>query len=222
MAEEEVSPETLLAFAEEDDTGYAVLATMRAAAALGAEGDLEAARDLYTEVFEDRTLSVPLRDFARLRAAYLLFDNRPEAAADIAAGVESEAFSAHADELASAAALRGGDYLAAKTGFAALAELESAPQSVRARAATYAAVADAAANGTPLDAPENAGSFIERLGADLEAAGLPIGSSVTVPGAETLQLPEAQDPADLPSDEDAGDETPAEDEAAPTPTADQP
>ncbi|MCQ8186131.1 tetratricopeptide repeat protein [Parvularcula maris] len=212
MAEEEVGSDALLAYAEETSGGYAVLAKMRAAAQLGASGDLEGARDLYAEVYGDGDLSVPMRDFARLRAAYLVFDRRPETAAEIAAGVESEAFRGHADEIASGAALHSGDYIGARAGFEALASSESAPQAVRARAATYAAVADAAANGTQLSAPETPTSFIDRLGSDLEAAGLPTGGAASGSNLQDLLTPPAP-PTDEEADEDDATEERAEEPA---------
>jgi hypothetical protein len=223
MAEGEVGADALLTYAEETEGGYGVLAKMRAADQLGASGDLEGARDLYAEVYTDGDLSVPLRDFARLKAAYLVFDRRPKTAAEIAAGVESEAFRAHADEIASGAALHGGDYVGARAGFEALARSENASQAVRSRAATYAAVADAAANGAALSAPETPTSFIDRLGSDLEAAGLPTGSSSSGPSLQNLQ--DLLTPAAPPSsgeEEDGEAGQGAAEEAAPSEAAQEP
>ncbi|GGY44667.1 tetratricopeptide repeat protein [Parvularcula lutaonensis] len=202
-AETEPDLASLRTFAEEADSGFAKLAAMRAAQQLGLQGDIEAARDLYASVYEDASVSAPMRDVARIRAAYALFNNRPEEAAEIASQVETEAFRAHAEEITSAAALVRGDYLAARAGFEALAASETAPPGLRARAETYAALADAAANGAAIQpaAPvPDATSFIERFGAELDAAGVGSGTSLGLP-----QLPDIQ-PAEQ-AEETAGENT---------------
>ncbi len=198
-------PEALIAFAEGDESGYGLLAAMRAAAALGSQGDLEGARDLYAQVYQDTGASVPMRDFARLRAAYLLFDNRPAEAAAIATNVESEAFRPYAEEIASAAALMEGSFEAARAGFASLVANENTPRGLLARARAFEAVADGAANGAVIDAQPggtDAASFIERFGAELGEAGFGSlageGEARPLPeeGDEpTLTAPQAADPA---------------------------
>ncbi|NNU15459.1 tetratricopeptide repeat protein [Parvularcula sp. ZS-1/3] len=184
-AEGEVPAGELTNFANETGGGYAVLASLRAAAQLGAEGDLERAEELYAKVYEDDGLSAPLRDLARLRAAYLLFDNKTNRAADIAAQVESEAFRFHAEELTSAAALKNGQYAAARAGFRALSAQDGVPPSLQQRADLYAAVADAAANGSQLTPPESTQSFIERLGEQLGTSGASVTDAPALP-----ELPE--------------------------------
>lgn len=206
-AEGEVPAARLAAFAQETESGYRVLASLRAAAQLGEEGDLEAARDLYAAVFTDASVSAPLRDLARVKAGYLLFDNRPAQASEIVSLVETEAFRAHAEEIVSAAALSAGDYAAARAGFQALAQSASAPAPVKSRAETFLLVADAAANGAALEAPESARSFIERFGADLKASGIDVEPTELppLPGLGSLPLTGAAD-EDQPPAETAPDE----------------
>lgn len=178
-ADSPVGAERLQDFADDYGSGYGTLAAFRAAAELGAEGDLESAAELYGEIYSDTKLSAAMRDFARLRAAYLLLDRRPDEASSIASLIETDAFRPHAEEVISGAALASGSYRAARAGFEALAQAETTPQGMRARAQTFAAVADAALAGASVEAPagaESPQSFIERFGSELEAAGAPVGA----------------------------------------------
>lgn len=198
-AEGDVTPADLSAYAAEFDGGYATLASLRAAAALGVQGDLEGARDLYQAIYDDPASSVSLRDYARIRTAYLLFDRRTDEAADLASLVETTAFRPFAEEIVATAALTNGQYAAALAGFKSLANSPTAPQTISARASAYALVADAALNGAeiaPSVPDESPTSFIERLGSELGAAGIPTGASELPPLPNLDILTEGVPPAD--------------------------
>jgi len=179
-AEVEPTPQDLIAFAESQPNGYGVLASLRAAAELGAVGDIEGARDLYKEVIEDETASPAMRDMARIRAAHLLLDRQPDEASALVALVETNAFRPHSEEVISAAAMLTDQFKAARAGFDALAENPDTPPGMKARAEAFAIVADAADNGASIAKPVSQAdtrSFIERFGAELEAAGAPVSNT---------------------------------------------
>lgn len=211
LAETAVPTSELTGFADTTDTGFSVLASFRAAADLAREGDLEGARDLYARIYGDRSVSPAMRDVARIRAAHALFDNRTGEAAEIAGLVETEAFRPFAEEIASAAALKEGQYAAAKAGFTALAGSPAAPESVRARADNYAAIAEAALAGADIAPPRgevDIQSFIEQFGAQLDAAGAPVVSpdDAASPLSVLEDLTDGNAPAAAgPSEDDAGE-----------------
>lgn len=193
-ADEPPSAAELRAFSEDNGGGYGALAALRAAPELGAAGDLEAAAELYAQIYNDESLSLAMRDYARVSAAYLLLDRRPEDASGIASLVETNAFRPYAEEVISGAALATGAYRAARAGFEVLAENESLPEGLRARASAYAGIADAADNGASIAKPATAPdtrSFIERFGAELEAAGAPVNQALP---DDLLNLPDVNVP----------------------------
>ncbi len=189
-AETEPTAEILTGFAEESDTGYAVLARMRAASSLAQSGDLEGAAALYAEVYGDESVSGAMRDFARIRAAYTVFDTNPARASEVAGTIESEAFRGHADEIAAAAALLDGNYVSAKARFDAIAASPTAADFLRSRARGFSSLADAGANGASLETQRASQSevvdFIRGFGAELEGAGVPLGVD---PGVDVLPEP---------------------------------
>ncbi|MEM1381803.1 MAG: tetratricopeptide repeat protein [Pseudomonadota bacterium] len=213
------SADTLRTFAAENEGGYGALSALRAAGELGRAGDLEGAGELYARIYDDSTLSPAMRDFARINAAYLLVSNRPAEAASIVSLIETNAFRPHSEEVISATALAEGSYRAARAGFQALAEAPGTPEGMRARATSYAAIADAALNGASIakpQAPVDTRSFIDRLGSELGAAGLPVGA----PGVEDIMpdlsnLGAAAAPAEEPAPE-------GEEPSAPEPSNEEP
>jgi hypothetical protein len=201
-AESEPAPTLLSGFAAKNDTGYADLAALRAASARAASGDYESAAELFASVYESEHASPALRDLARMRAAYAIFDWRPERAASLVSGVETEAFRPFASEISAAAALEAGSYMAARAGFQALADNEAAPQSLRTRARALAAVADAGEAGAPIfpaRGDAEAVNFIEQFGAELEAAGVPL-------GGDDVPEPAPENASEAMSDPGAGEE----------------
>lgn len=220
-AEEPVAPEALADYALRNETGYAVLAALRAAGTLGAQGDLEGAASLYARVYEDKSLSPALRDFARIRAGYLLFDNRPEDAASIVSLIETDAFRPHAEEIQSGAAMAAGAYEAARAGFEALAANPDAAPGLRSRAASYAVVADAAANGASIAPPVSESDFIQNFGDRLRDAGAPVNDLELAPlnlppdllGTDTSDAePGSADSSAAPSDGSSGEPSQEEDQ----------
>lgn len=72
------SEQALIALDELAETGYGsypVLARMRAASVLAEKGDPEAAIAAFDAIAADNSVHSPLRDIARVRAAYLLVDH---------------------------------------------------------------------------------------------------------------------------------------------------
>lgn len=197
----------LVTFSDEAGGGYATLASLRAATALAGEGDLEGAAERFERVYNNDDTSPAMRDLARIRAAYVLFDARRDEAVTIASLVETDAFRPFAEEISSLAALDSGAHAAARAGFRALANSDTAPQAVKARADAFAALADAGANGAsiePMEAAESPESFIERFGAQLEAAGVPVGESPEVPALPDLDALTSGD-EESPADDDQQD-----------------
>ncbi|MEM7739739.1 MAG: hypothetical protein AAF225_02935 [Pseudomonadota bacterium] len=189
-ASEEPTAQDLTDFAASTDTGYGVLARMRAAAALGQSGDAEGAAALYAEVYQDTSLSLAMQDFARIRAAYALFDIDSAQASAIVAEVQSEAFQGHAAEIAAAASLLSGNYAGAKARFDAIAASPDAEEFFRSRARSFSSLADAGANGASLEVQQSGQAdvvdFIRNFGAELEGAGIPLGVD---PGTDVLEEP---------------------------------
>ncbi|MEO1658630.1 MAG: tetratricopeptide repeat protein [Pseudomonadota bacterium] len=211
------SAEALTSFADGTDTGYAVLAQMRAASSLAQSGDLEGAAELYAAIYDDESVSGSMRDFARIRAAYTIFDTSPQRAGEIAGAIESEAFRGHADEIAAASALLDGNYAGAKARFDAIAASPTAADFLKTRARSFASLADAGANGASLEVQRSNQSevvdFIRGFGAELEQGGIPIGVDPSVdvlpepPIADLLEAVEAQEPgADTATDDAAGED----------------
>ncbi|MEM9810772.1 MAG: hypothetical protein AAF788_06055 [Pseudomonadota bacterium] len=200
-----VTPEVLTGFAGAETGGFGVLASLRAAAQLAERGERAAALDLYAAIYDDKALSAPMRDFARLRAAYVAFDSDASLAASLASGVETEAFRPHAEEISAGAALAQGQYAAAKAGFEALAMSLPDQSGLKTRAHSFAALADAAVRGSvlePSDAAADAESFINQFGADLQDAGIPVGPPA---GQDVLPEPPIAALPDSPVADDGDD-----------------
>ena len=120
-----------------DHEGAALLARLRAAAALAETGDADGAAAAYDQVAADAKADKLLQDFAAYRAVALRAEDM--APADAAAAFEamaigSGAFRLLAIEAQAAAWLRAGDKDAAAQAFQVVAEDEAAPQGLRQRA----------------------------------------------------------------------------------------
>ncbi|MEO1041075.1 MAG: tetratricopeptide repeat protein [Pseudomonadota bacterium] len=193
-AADQPTAQELTDFALRTDTGYGVLARMRAASALAQNGDAEGAAALYAEIYQNTSLSVAMQDFARVRAAYTLFDIDSAQASTIVADVQSEAFQGHAAEIAAAASLLSGNYAGAKARFDAIAASPDAEEFFRSRARSFSSLADAGANGASLETQQSSQSdvvdFIRSFGAELEGAGVPLGVD---PGVDVLEEPPVGD-----------------------------
>jgi hypothetical protein len=120
-----------------DGTGaYPLLAKLRSASIL-AESDPKAAVAAYDAVSDDGSVATPLRDIARLRAAYLLVDSGTYA--DVAARVETlsadgNALRHSAREALGLSAWKGGDMENARKLFRQIADDPRAPRGIAQRA----------------------------------------------------------------------------------------
>lgn len=123
--------------------GYAMLARFRVAAALAAEGKTEEAVNAYDALAADGGLDAPLRDLARVRAAYLLADhatvadlNQRLAGLDAAGNPWRRAV----DEIIAIAAYRAGDYREADRRINEMLADPTLPAGARQRAQIFAQV----------------------------------------------------------------------------------
>ncbi|MCB1378964.1 MAG: tetratricopeptide repeat protein [Alphaproteobacteria bacterium] len=132
--------EALQQFTSIDHTGFSQLARMREAALLAAQGKLVEAVSAYDAVAANASTSQPLRDLARIRAAYALVDSaKPDA---IAARVKDfdtldNPWRHMAREILLLSAWRAQDYAAADAQVKAIMADAETPQGVRQRALTF-------------------------------------------------------------------------------------
>lgn len=116
--------------------GYAVLAKLSQAARLGQDGDIAGATGIYDGVAADNAVDQPLRDLARVRAAYLLVDTT--AVAELTARLEgldgSNSSWRHAvREILALAHVRAADFKAADEQLKLILTDAATPAALRAR-----------------------------------------------------------------------------------------
>ncbi|OQP87647.1 hypothetical protein BTR14_03525 [Rhizobium rhizosphaerae] len=116
---------------------YPVLARMRAATLQAQKGDTAAAIAAFKAVADDKNVEAPVRDAARLRAAYLMIDGGNYA--EVAAQVEPMAVAGNpmrhsAREVLGLAAYKAGDFAKAKSWFEAIVGDDQSPRNVASRA----------------------------------------------------------------------------------------
>jgi hypothetical protein len=126
-----------LALSREGTGGYPVLATIRAATETARNGNLQGAVTALDRVAADTSISVTMRDVARIRAAMLLVDTAT--VADLNGrlqplAVDASPFRALAKEMMGLAAMRAGDKQAAARLFDQVQSDPDATQSMRNRA----------------------------------------------------------------------------------------
>jgi hypothetical protein len=126
-----------LALSREGTGGYPVLATIRAATETARNGNLQGAVTAFDRVAADTSISVTMRDVARIRAAMLLVDTAT--VADLNGrlqplAVDASPFRALAKEMMGLAAMRAGDKQAAARLFDQVQSDPDATQSMRNRA----------------------------------------------------------------------------------------
>ncbi len=157
----------LQAFSEGAPKGYAILAEMRRAGALAANGERTQALAIYREIYEGRGAPKRLAQLARLRAALLaLEDGRDAVMADLGElEADPSALGFHAREIAGVAALEAGDYATAINIFDAMIASLETPRALRARAEEFAALAEAGKAGANLTRDLQADDLAETLGA---------------------------------------------------------
>jgi len=125
------------ALADDTDSGYLVLARLRAADALAAAGDRSAAVALYDELSADSQAKLRYRELGVLLAAEHLLDNAPpqDVMQRLAPLVSGDGpWRSLAVELTGLAQVKAGQTDAARQIFADLSQDLTAPRGVRARA----------------------------------------------------------------------------------------
>ncbi|MCF3642363.1 tetratricopeptide repeat protein [Rhizobium sp. TRM95111] len=140
LARENKQDEAAAALAELEKDGYGaypVLARMRSASLMAEKGDIEGAVAAFTAISKDGALPQPLRDAARLRAAYLLVDTgsyeQVSAEAEQLATPQSP-LRHSAREVLGLSAYKHGDFARAKEWFEAITNDGEAPRNVANRA----------------------------------------------------------------------------------------
>ena len=130
--------ERFAAVAENGGGGIASMALLQRASALIAAGDPAAAVALYGGMVADSGVAEVLRDLARLLAAQVVVQTESRAAVDERLApllLPNNPWRYTAAELSGLAALRAGDFGAARAIFTVLADDPTAPQGNRSRAA---------------------------------------------------------------------------------------
>ena len=204
----------LEAQAREGRGGYRHLAALRLAAAAANNGDYENARQYFSAVATDAPTR-RLRNFARIRLAYLALDENPEAVSFLLSEIEGEpgAYGPFVRELQAFAALRAGRLPEAQRVFEAISLDLSAPQPLRSRAEEFAAFARssqlAAKQASNFENADLAGAL--GLNAANSAPPLLAAPQDGAGEAATEETPPAEDASEAPAGEapeaDAGAET---------------
>lgn len=143
LAEDQDAGRLALNAVGEEGGGYAILARLQSASSFARGGERLKAVEIYRSVYNDGSAERRVRDFARLRAAYLsLSDGRDAVLSDLGNLAESEGpFGVYAKEVSALAALGAEDYQTAQSMFRELTLDLSAPAPVRTRAEDFAALA---------------------------------------------------------------------------------
>lgn len=195
----------------EEGGGYGVLARLQAAASYARGGERLRAIEIYRSVYSDGSSQRRVRDFARLRAAYLsLSDGRDEVLTDLGNLAETEGpFSFYAQEISALAALGAEDYQTAESMFRELTLNLSAPAPVRTRAEDFAALAAAGKAGVNITGETRVDDLLRAVGdAPSEAV-----EEEAVEGPVEDETAPAQSPEGAGTQE-APDDSPTEDSAS--------
>ncbi len=179
--------------ADEGRSGYAVLAQFRRAASFAAADDRQAAIDVFAEIYDDGGAPQPMRDLARVRAAYLSLQDGRDIVLDHLGLLASSdgAFKPYADEVTGLAALKAEDYETALSLFGALATLPETPPALAQRAEEYRALAVAGKAGVNLSERIELDDIVGAVGAPVAITPAVAGEGeITEPGA-TEDAPEA-------------------------------
>ena len=160
--------EALEAIANEGGSGYSILAQFRRAASFAADGDRAAAIEAFKTIYENNAAPQPMRNLARVRAAYLsLQDGRDAALGHLGALADGDsAFRPYADEIAGLAALKAEDYETALALFTALDANPETPASLAQRAEEYRALAVSGKAGVNLSGKFELDDIVGVVGAE--------------------------------------------------------
>lgn len=140
LAKDNKTDEALAAFGKLEADGYGaypVLAQMRAATLKAQKGDTAAAVTAFTEISKNDAIVQPMRDAARIRAAYLLVDTGTYAQVAAEAeqlAVDGNGLRSSAREALGLAAYKAGDKAKAKEWFQQIVDDNQAPRGLANRA----------------------------------------------------------------------------------------
>ncbi len=140
LAKENKTDEALAALTSLEKDGYGaypVLARMRAATLQVQKGDTAAAIQAFSDIGKDTKIEKPMRDAARMRAAYLLVDTGTyeQVSAEVEQmAVPADAMRHSAREVLGLAAYKAGDMPKAKTWFQQIADDTESPRNLANRA----------------------------------------------------------------------------------------
>ncbi|TCQ10303.1 hypothetical protein C8J34_102712 [Rhizobium sp. PP-F2F-G36] len=140
LAKDNKPDEALAAFDKLEADGYGaypVLAQMRAATLKAQKGDTAAAVTAFTEISKNDAIVQPMRDAARIRAAYLLVDTGTYAQVAAEAeqlAVDGNGLRGSAREALGLAAFKAGDKAKAKEWFQQIVDDNQAPRGLANRA----------------------------------------------------------------------------------------
>ena len=142
----------LEAIADDDKSGYAILARFRQAASLASAGERDEAEGLFQQIYDQNSAPKSLRELARIRAAQLaLDDGRDDVLSHLGDLAQTDsAFRFHADELNGVAALDAKDYETAHSVFTRLVGDPETPSTLVLRAQEFQALAIAGKGGVNL------------------------------------------------------------------------
>ncbi len=204
--------DALQAIADDGGSGYAALAQFRRAASLAAADERDAAIAVFAAIYNDGATPQPMRDLARLRAAYLsLQDGRDIVLGHLGPLTESDgAYGPYADEVAGLAALKAEDYETALSLFSTLASLPQTPPSLAQRAEEYLALAVAGKAGVNLAGRFELDQVIGAVGA--------ADANAPVTADESDGQASAESTTEEPAESDAGDNNDASENEADEPS----
>lgn len=211
------------AIADAGDGGYSVLARLHQAAALSQGGDRLGALEAYRAVAETRSVPKPIRELARLRAAYhALADGRDAVMAELDGLDETDSINGfYARELLGLSTLQEKDFETAHALFTQLTTDLGAPAALRERAGEFAALAASGRAGVNITGETRIDDLVESLSGpaatdDLDAAQDSLDNAGDEDAAETADAEEADaNEQEPPSDADPADDAqPDETDAA--------
>lgn len=137
----------LEALEKEGHGAYPVLARLRAATLAAEGGDVDGAMAGFAAIAADTTVAEPVRNVARLRAAFLMVDTQPydKVAAEVEPlAVAGNAMRHSAREALGLSAYRNGDFKRAREWFQQIVDDAEAPRNVGSRAQMLLDVMNAA------------------------------------------------------------------------------
>lgn len=166
LAEDQGSGLAALGAVSEEGGGYGILAQLHRAASYARAGEGLKAAQAYRDIYNDSAAPKRVREFARLRAAYMaLAEGRDQVLADLGGLTQAEGlYGVYAQEIAAIAAMGAKDYETSLSIFRKLAVDISAPQPVRTRAEDFAALAAAGKAGVNIAGETQVEDLIKAVG----------------------------------------------------------